>query len=136
MKIVADNAFIFTDDNLLPHCFSQSTFQLLHPKVSYLTELYKIIIGIGNGIALTSTIMLIFSSTLTASEAEAAQNCPAVFQDAFWYYVNVSGAITCNTQTELWDGCSDVKTMTFNYTQCSTPVAYSSMLIIILLTFC
>ncbi|XP_053399378.1 uncharacterized protein LOC123557085 isoform X3 [Mercenaria mercenaria] len=59
-------------------------------------------------------------------EENAAQACPGSFRNEFWYVINDGGATSCGSQNERWDVCTDTTTMAFDYSMCSTQIAYSS----------
>ncbi|CAG2208603.1 unnamed protein product [Mytilus edulis] len=57
-------------------------------------------------------------------EQYAKQWCPSVFLGNFFYTYDNGTGTSCGTGSE-WDVCTNRTTMTFNYTQCATIIAYS-----------
>ncbi|KAK3576451.1 hypothetical protein CHS0354_025213 [Potamilus streckersoni] len=58
---------------------------------------------------------------------EAKQTCPNPIRGIFDYVHNApDGKTSCAMSHDRWDVCTDNKTMTFDYTKCSTIMAYSN----------
>ncbi|KAK3599503.1 hypothetical protein CHS0354_006632 [Potamilus streckersoni] len=63
----------------------------------------------------------------TPSRTLAILECPTVLLGSFSYSYTDGSTSICGNGNEVWDGCTDTKSMTFNYTMCSTRIAYSAI---------
>ncbi|XP_021351250.1 neurogenic locus notch homolog protein 1-like [Mizuhopecten yessoensis] len=57
-------------------------------------------------------------------ETNSKQTCTTPFLGTFTYQYNDGSSTSCGTGSE-WDVCSDTSMMTFNYSKCSTNVAFT-----------
>ena len=63
---------------------------------------------------------------VTGSEVTARVDCPYSFLGEYGYiHTDSSGTVTCDAENSSWETCTDSSLMKFDYTQCSTKVAYS-----------
>lgn len=71
-------------------------------------------------------ICIIDKTHYSGSEASAKIDCPYLFLGVYGYtHTDENGIVTCNTVNSSWDMCADNAVMMFDYTKCSTKVAYS-----------
>ena len=60
-------------------------------------------------------------------EQNAAQVCPSVFLDDFYYTAtDTNNNMYCGANSH-WETCQDTTQMTFNYTACNHEIAYSGI---------
>lgn len=63
----------------------------------------------------------------TGSESDAAIQLPDIFQFySDYYYTASNGTVACNNSVDRWDMCTNNSAITFNYSTCSQPIAFST----------
>ena len=60
-------------------------------------------------------------------ETDVIQTCDPSFFGRYWYTVSSDDATWDCNETSLWDVCTDKSVMAFDYSQCPTVIAESSM---------
>ena len=63
------------------------------------------------------------------TESASKQNCASSLLAVMDYTLDTLGTTTCAGSVDDWDVCTDRTIMKFNYTTCSSEMAYSSKLV-------